>query len=138
MQTAFALDPILARDTHHVCMLPTCEVRLMNDRRFPWLILVPRVVSASELFDLPAPLREAALGEMNMAAVALKRLTSCSKINLGMLGNIVRQLHIHVIARDEDDPAWPGPVWGFGGTVPYDETALEQWIPRLQQSLIHG
>ena len=99
--------------------LGLCELRLMNDRRWPWLLLVPQRAGAEEIHDL-TPLDQAMLTfETNMVAQALKKVTGCTKINTGALGNIVRQLHVHVVAAFEDDAGWPGPVWGHGLREPY-------------------
>lgn len=119
----FALDPQLAADTRFVAARTLCDVRLMDDRRFPWLVLVPRVDGASELFDLSEVDRRRLVDEAAEAGRALKRATGADKINIGALGNIVRQLHVHVVARFAADAAWPGPVWGFGARTPYDDLA---------------
>jgi len=116
---AFRLDPTLERDTVFVCAMPRCDVLLMDDARFAWLILVPRMPGLSELFDLEPADQSAVMREAAIAGRTLKSLTGAAKINIGALGNIVRQLHIHVVARKESDPAWPGPVWGFGTREPY-------------------
>lgn len=119
MMTGFELDPRLKGDSVPVERLGLCELRLMNDRRWPWLMLIPQRPEIEELHEL-TPLDQAMLTfESNMVAVALKRVTGCTKINTAALGNIVRQLHVHVVARSEDDPNWPGPVWGFGAREAY-------------------
>lgn len=116
---AFKLDERLRGDSDLVVTLGLCQLRLMNDLRWPWLILVPQRSGIEELFDL-TPLDQALLTfETNLAAEALKKITDATKVNVGALGNIVRQLHVHVIARSENDPNWPGPVWGFGTREPY-------------------
>jgi diadenosine tetraphosphate (Ap4A) HIT family hydrolase len=115
----FALDPRLAADSLPVGELKLCRVLLMNDSRFPWLILVPRRAGLSELHDLSAQDRTALTGEAVLAGEKLKGLTGARKINTGALGNIVAQLHVHVVARFEGDAAWPGPVWGCGKAEPY-------------------
>jgi diadenosine tetraphosphate (Ap4A) HIT family hydrolase len=115
----FKLDPALVRDTVFVCALPRCDVLLMDDSRFPWLVLVPRLPALIELSDLEAGDLGAVMREAVLAGRTLKSVTSATKINTAALGNIVRQLHIHVVARRESDPAWPGPVWGFGERQPY-------------------
>ncbi|MBX9457456.1 MAG: HIT family protein [Rhizobium sp.] len=124
---AFELNERLSGDSMFVVTLGLCQLRLMDDRRWPWLILVPQRPAIEELFELK-PLDQALLTfETNLAAEALKKTTAATKINVGALGNIVRQLHVHVIARHEDDPNWPGPVWGFGSREPYgadEKTAL--------------
>ena len=131
----FALDPRLANDTRRVASLALCDVLLMNDTRFPWLVLVPRQDGLVEICDLP-PERQAALWqEVNLAAQALRSLQPFDKLNLGALGNIVRQLHVHVVGRREGDAAWPGPVWGSGRAEPYGEGALVAVIEKLRAAL---
>jgi diadenosine tetraphosphate (Ap4A) HIT family hydrolase len=121
--TGFELDARLVGDTVHVADLTLCRVLLMNDARFPWLVLVPRQPGMVEIDDL-SPADQAALwGEVNLASSALRSLGRCDKLNIGALGNIVRQLHVHVVARQVGDTAWPGPVWGSGKAIPY---AVEQ------------
>ncbi|TAM61660.1 MAG: HIT domain-containing protein [Rhodanobacter sp.] len=121
---AFALDPRLAADTVPVIGLPLCDVRLMNDARYAWLILVPRRAGLVEVADLPADEQMALWQEVNRAGKALRAVAPCDKLNLGALGNSVRQLHVHVVARCEGDAAWPGPVWGYGRAQPYAEAGL--------------
>ncbi len=116
---SFSLDQRLSQDTDFVADLPLCRVLLMNDSRWPWLILVPRRESLVELTDLDAADRARLIEEAARAADWLKAHAKADKINLGALGNVVRQLHVHVVARRAGDPAWPGPVWGFGAAVPY-------------------
>jgi diadenosine tetraphosphate (Ap4A) HIT family hydrolase len=132
---AFALDGRLAADTRHVASLPLCEVLLMNDARFPWLILVPRRPGLVEIADLPEADQAALWREVNRASAALRAQAPCDKLNLGALGNIVRQLHVHVVARREGDAAWPGPVWGSGPAQPYAASAVEDLIARLRLAL---
>ena len=131
----FALDERLARDSRLLIRIGLCELRLQNDRRWPWLVLVPQRSGMSEVFEL-TPLDQAMLTfEMNMVATALKSATGATKINVGALGNIVRQLHVHVIARNEGDAAWPGPVWGHGSAEPYDDDEMEELINRILEAL---
>lgn len=135
----FSLDPRLAKDSVKVGFLALCEVRLQDDARFPWLVLVPQRNNVSELFELSAADREVAMEETAQCAAALRAVTQCLKINVGALGNIVRQLHIHVVARNEGDAAWPGPVWSMGTRAPYDVAAREDLIARLRSALaMHG
>jgi diadenosine tetraphosphate (Ap4A) HIT family hydrolase len=122
-----ALDPRLAADTLAVGDLPLSRVLLMNDSRFPWLILVPRRAGLSEIHDLSRQERALMIEEAALAGEKLKNLTGAKKINIGALGNIVTQLHVHVVARFEGDAAWPGPVWGAGKAAPYAcDTAKER------------
>ncbi len=125
-RSGFALHPRLATDTLPLGDLPLCRVLLMNDCRFPWLILVPRRARITELHQLAESDQQQLLAESNQAARALLALGQDRKINLGALGNLVPQLHWHVIARSPDDPCWPGPVWGNGQAEPYPEAGLQQ------------
>ncbi|SCW60690.1 HIT domain-containing protein [Ancylobacter rudongensis] len=113
--STFVLDPRLEGDSFPVIDLPLATVRLMDDARFPWAILVPRRPRLAELIDLDNEARATLWGEIDAVSRALKALTACDKLNVAALGNMVRQLHIHVIARFERDAAWPGAVWGAGG-----------------------
>ena len=131
----FALDPRLQADTHHVAMLPLCELRLMDDTRYPWLILVPRRAGMVEVADLAEALQPLLWREANQCAAALRTVAPCDKLNLGALGNIVRQLHLHVVARTQGDAAWPGPVWGNGTAVPYAADALTARLDALRRAL---
>ena len=133
--TAFVLDPRLKADTQPVIELPLCDVLLMNDARYAWLILVPRVASCTEILDLPEAERAQLWQEINQVAAVLRETMPCDKLNIGALGNIVRQLHVHVIARKEGDAAWPGPVWGNGTPRPYDVNELQSLIRVLRPSL---
>jgi diadenosine tetraphosphate (Ap4A) HIT family hydrolase len=135
MTNAFKLDPMLERDTVFVCAMPRCDVLLMDDSRFPWLVLVPRLPGIIEPFDLEPADLSAVMREAAISARTLKSLTACTKVNLGALGNIVRQFHVHVVARTEADPAWPGPVWGFGTRVPYVARFREGMRLKLAQAL---
>lgn len=133
--TGFELDARLEADTEPLQWLGLCELRLMNDKRWPWVVLVPQRAGIFELHDL-TPLDQAMLTfETNLAAEALKRVTGCDKINTAALGNIVRQMHIHVIARSEGDPNWPGPVWGYGPREPYRRTDLHGLIEKIRAAL---
>ena len=129
----FSLHPQLAADTHHVTDLPLSSVRLMDDARYPWLILVPRVDGLRDLHDLDETRHAQAFAEITRASHALAQLYHPYKINVAALGNQVEQLHIHVIARQTDDPAWPGPVWGVGAAVPYEEADVA--IAALREAL---
>jgi diadenosine tetraphosphate (Ap4A) HIT family hydrolase len=134
-ETGFALDPRLAADTCPVASLALCDVRLMNDARYPWLILVPRRAGLVELTDLHADEQAVLWQEVNRAAAALRAVAPCDKLNLGALGNIVRQLHVHVVARVEGDAAWPGPVWGHGQAVARGDGPTRLLVATLQRQL---
>ena len=131
----FTLPPTLARDTVEVTRLPLCRALLMNDRRFPWLILVPERESVREIHELPPADRAALIEEIAQTSETLARLFRPDKLNVGALGNVVPQIHVHVVARTAGDPAWPGPVWGSGAAVPYEEDALEEIRQRLAAEL---
>jgi diadenosine tetraphosphate (Ap4A) HIT family hydrolase len=134
-EIAFALDPRLQADTHHVATLPLCDVRLMNDARYAWLLLVPRKADLVEISDLSQHEQGLLWHEVNRAGSALRSIAPCDKLNLGALGNIVRQLHVHVVARLAGDPAWPGPVWGHSAAQPYDDIALRSRCDALGRAL---
>ena len=110
--TDFALDSRLAADTSVVLDLPLCRVLMMKGVDHPWLILVPRADDLVEILDLSEHDRRWLFDEVSRVAEALRAETACDKLNIGALGNVVAQLHVHVIARFRDDPAWPNPVWG--------------------------
>lgn len=132
--TPFVLDERLARDSESILKLGLCDLRLSKDSRWPWLILVPQRPDISELFEL-APLDQAVLTfEQVTVAAALKKATGADKINIAAIGNIVRQLHIHVVARVENDPNWPGPIWGHGQTVPYAPADFEATKSRILEA----
>jgi diadenosine tetraphosphate (Ap4A) HIT family hydrolase len=133
--TGFILDARLAADTAPLGDLPLSRVLLAEDARFAWLILVPRRAGASELADLVPGDRRQLTAEIDRAAAALRAAVPCDKINVAALGNMVAQLHVHVIARTHDDAAWPRPVWGFGTPVPRALAARSDLMTRLAQEL---
>ena len=129
------LDPALAATTHRLATLPAATLLLADDVRWPWLILVPRDDAATELHHLAATERHAFLDAVTAASAALERATGCTSINVGALGNIVTQLHIHVVARHPGDPAWPGPVWGVGTPVRRAPGERPAFTARVVQAL---
>jgi diadenosine tetraphosphate (Ap4A) HIT family hydrolase len=131
----FQLDSRLKNDALPVGKLALCQVHLLNDARWPWLLLVPMRDGLSEIHDLDAAERQILADETALASKVLLKLTGAEKINSGALGNIVRQLHIHLIARNEGDDNWPGPVWGYGEKRPYNIGAAETLIQQLQSEL---
>jgi diadenosine tetraphosphate (Ap4A) HIT family hydrolase len=132
----FELDPRLARDTLPVTPLGLCELRLMNDSRWPWLILVPRREAITEIHDL-TPLDQTMLTfETALVAKSLKETIGADKINIGALGNIVSMLHVHVIARSAGDAGWPGPVWGVGTAAPYSAAVAEDFVRVLREKVL--
>lgn len=130
MDSGFVLDPRLKADTVHVGDLALSSVLLMNDARFPWLILVPRRADMAELTDLAPADAEALMGEIRLATSVMIELAKPDKINVGALGNMVAQLHVHVVGRFRSDPAWPGPVWGHGARMPYPDHAAASLADR--------
>lgn len=136
MSAAFELDARLAGDTVVVGDLPLCRVLLMRDSRFAWLVLVPRQAGLVEVSDLPEADHAALWREVGQAGAALRAVAPCDKLNIGALGNIVRQLHVHVVARVEGDAAWPGPVWGSGKAEAYAD--IEGLASRVRGALLIG
>ncbi|WP_101924688.1 MULTISPECIES: HIT domain-containing protein [Luteimonas] len=133
--TAYALDPQLADDTHPVASLGLCDLRLMDDGNYPWLVLVPRIAEARELIDLDADQRRQLTDEIDLGARLVRDVFRPYKLNIAALGNLVPQLHVHVIGRNQDDPAWPAPVWGRVAARPYSPEALVDRITRLTRAL---
>ncbi|NPU94155.1 MAG: HIT domain-containing protein [Gammaproteobacteria bacterium] len=128
---AFALDSRLQRDTFLLGSNDQELLLLMNDRRYPWFIIVPTQDGASEWFDLPEPDQATLHRHCVQLGAAVHTQFHCEKVNIAALGNIVRQMHVHIIGRHTDDPAWPGPVWGHSAAIPYDKPALEQMKAQL-------
>ena len=132
---SFSLDPRLEADTLPVTELALSRVLLMNDARYPWLILVPRRADLSEIVDLPRAEQMTLMDEIARVSEILRAEPGVEKINVGALGNIVRQLHVHVLGRRVGDPAWPGPVWGFGKSAPYTDEAARAMAARWKAML---
>jgi len=130
-----ALHPQLADDSHPLPGFSLCELRLMDDANYPWLVLVPRVADAREWMDLAPVQRHQLSDEIDLAARALHQVFRPFKINIAALGNLVPQLHVHVIARFEDDPAWPAPVWGRIAARPYSPDTLIERVNALSEAL---
>ncbi|MQA66237.1 MAG: HIT domain-containing protein [Alphaproteobacteria bacterium] len=131
----FRLDPRLAADTLPVGAFALSRVRLMNDAHFPWLVLVPARAGLQELTDLAPADRATLMEEIAAASRALRAVARPDKINVGVLGNIVAQLHVHVVARRRGDAAWPGPVWGAGTPEPYDDDDRARLLDALNAAL---
>jgi len=132
----FVLDARLAADTVWLGESDLSCLLLMNERRYPWLILVPKRANVTEIYQLPRADQVSLLDESSLVARTLCESFDAFKINLGALGNIVRQLHVHHVARFAGDPAWPGPVWGHSPREPYTPEALSTLVPRLQASAL--
>jgi diadenosine tetraphosphate (Ap4A) HIT family hydrolase len=132
--SAFALDPRLEADTLEIAVFPLAVVRLMNDRRFPWVILVPARAAAIEIVDLAPADRATLIEEIARVSAAMRELFRPSKLNVAALGNVVPQLHVHVVARFTTDAAWPNPVWGTP-REPYRFDEVERTIGPLRYRL---
>jgi diadenosine tetraphosphate (Ap4A) HIT family hydrolase len=133
--SAFVLHPRLFADTAFVADWELSRVLLMDDARYSWLILMPRRADVTELFDLDAQDRAALTEEVAHAARVLKAMSRARKINIGALGNLVPQLHVHIVARNEGDAAWPGPVWGHGTAVRYEPARRDAFVEELRARL---
>ncbi|HZX81470.1 MAG TPA: HIT family protein [Lysobacter sp.] len=130
----WTLHPQLATDTFYVASLGLSDVRLLDNALFLWLVLVPRVVGAIEWIDLPEADRHALLDEATHCGGVLRTLHRVDKLNIGAIGNVVPQLHLHVVARTTDDAAWPRPVWG-GPAERYDDATRTAALARLREAL---
>lgn len=128
---AFQLDPRLEKDTFYVGDLPLSRVLLINVVNFPWIILVPRVPEVSELFELSSEQQNQYLNESNFLLQEMSALYKADKMNIANLGNMVPQLHIHIVARYQDDDAWPGPIWSFQNTENYSKTQAKIEIDKI-------
>ena len=135
---SFALDPRLAADTIEIGDLALSRVLLMNDARYLWLVLAPRRENLSELIDLDPADRAVLIEEIAAVSRALIASPGVDKINVGALGNIVRQLHVHVVARCFGDAAWPGPVWGAGAPQRYETQQARKIAQSLRGTLIQA
>ena len=134
-QTTWSLHPQLAQDTVPVGDLPLSRVLLANDANYPWLILVPRRPGLTEIIDLEENEQVQLLGEIAKTARTLKSSTACEKLNIAAIGNVVAQLHVHVVARRNGDPAWPKPVWGAVPPIAYTPAIRAGLIAALRRSL---
>ncbi|MGQ3674139.1 HIT domain-containing protein [Xanthobacter sp. TB0139] len=131
----FTLDPRLEADGPMVADLELCHVRLVNDARFFWLVLAPRQAGLVEIMDLDAEGRALLMEEMSAAGAALKAASGCAKLNVAALGNMVPQLHVHLVARDAGDAAWPGPVFGVGVREPMDDALRDARLAAIRTRL---
>ncbi|MBF0247299.1 MAG: HIT domain-containing protein [Alphaproteobacteria bacterium] len=131
----FALHPILEKDTVEITRLPLCRVLLMRDKTYPWVILVPEREGLRDLDDLKPRDMIQATAEIDHVSKAMKTLYAPDKMNVAALGNVVEQLHIHVIARFKTDPAWPAPVWGKFPAEDYGDAARDAAVKALKTAL---
>jgi len=127
----FTLDPRLEKETIYLGEFPLSRVLLMNDARYPWVILVPRIVGLTECFQLDDAQQAQLSNESNFVAESLKERVQADKMNVAALGNVVSQLHIHHVARYHADETWPAPVWGKGEVIPYTEQEREMICEQL-------
>jgi len=132
---AWKLDAQIERDTARVGDLTLSHVRAMNDATYPWLVLVPRRANVTEIIDLSEPDRVQLMTEISVVAAALKDVTGCDKLNIGAIGNLVPQLHIHIVARRRGDPTWPKPVWGAAPPVAYEPQTLDVFIAAVREAV---
>ena len=128
----FSIDPRLQQDTLVLGDFALCRLLLMNDSTYPWLILVPRREAVSEVFQLAADEQQLLWRETTLLAETLKDAFVADKMNIATLGNVVSQLHMHVVVRHRDDAAWPAPVWGRQPAVPYSQEQLRAMRERLR------
>jgi diadenosine tetraphosphate (Ap4A) HIT family hydrolase len=131
----WSLHAQLAKDTAPVGDLPLSRLLAVNDANFPWVLLVPRRAGASEIIDLAEPEQAQLMTEIARVANALKGITGCDKLNVASIGNVVSQLHVHVVARRRDDAAWPRPVWGAVPAKPYGPGELELFVAALRGAI---
>ncbi|MBL8772439.1 MAG: HIT domain-containing protein [Phenylobacterium sp.] len=136
----FELHPAFPATSEAVGDLPLCHARLQADARFAWLVLIPRVPGVRELDDLPVRDRAALVEEVVRAGAAVRAVGEAlgrpiEKLNIGALGNVTPQLHVHIVGRRADDPAWPGPVWGFGTPQAYRLDAQDTALAAARTSL---
>jgi len=136
----FELDPAFLATSEALPGLALCEARLQLDARFPWIVLIPRIGRAFELEDLSVEERAMLIAEIVVAGEAVRAVGAAlgrpvEKLNVGQLGNVTRQLHVHVVGRRQDDPCWPGPVWGQGAAEAYAADALEMALAAAAEVL---
>lgn len=135
---AWALHPQLERDTVNIGDLPLCRVLVIQDANYPWLLLVPRRNEIAEVIDLDEVEQAQLMTETTRVARALREITRCDKLNIAALGNVVPQLHVHVIARRKTDAAWPRPVWGAVPPVNHDPEELKLFISAIRKKIWLG
>ena len=135
---AWSLHPQLKKDTIDIGDLPLSKVLVIKDAHYPWLLLVPRRAGAVEIIDLDEVEQAQLMTEISRVARALKDITKCDKLNIAGLGNVVPQLHVHVIARRTSDAAWPRPVWGVMPPLPHDPEEVRNFISALRRKIWLG
>lgn len=136
--TTFTLDPRLDADTIPILIEGTLSLRLVDDARWPWLMVVPMVADLADADNVPESLRPALGRMLYRASALLKALELCDSTNVATLSNVVTQLHWHVVGRRAGDPGWPGPVWGHGQKVPYAEDEAAALVARIRDAWDKG
>ncbi|PPR08405.1 MAG: hypothetical protein CFH44_01097 [Proteobacteria bacterium] len=131
----FKLDARLENDTIELGKIEFIKVLMSKDNNYPWLILVPEIADATELFDLNTQQQQLLMQTITKISKDMQVEFSADKINVGALGNVVKQLHIHIVARFETDIAWPGPIWGQHPAKPYTQEQLEAQINKMKEML---
>lgn len=131
----FKLDSRIEKDSTFIKDLTLCQLRLQNDSRYPWLVLLPRENDLTEVYELTEKEQVLLIKESSLVSKALAQTTNCKKINVANLGNVVAQLHWHVVARFENDLTWPGPVWGIGESIPWQDQKRAEFIDSFLQNL---
>ncbi|HEY3795498.1 MAG TPA: HIT family protein [Bradyrhizobium sp.] len=134
-EPAWSLNSRLKNDTIDIGDLPLCRVLVIKDAHYPWLLLVPRRPGIVEIIDLDEVEQAQLMTEVSRAARALKDVTKCEKLNIAALGNVVPQLHVHVIARRSSDAAWPRPVWGVAPPLSHDPEEVQHFIRALRRKI---
>lgn len=132
---SFSLHPQLAADCHRVADLALSRLLLLDDARYAWVVLVPRRAALREIYELDADDRAQLLDESCRVGEFLMKRFDGDKLNIGALGNLVPQLHVHHVVRRQDDPAWPGPVWGHSAARPYEPEQLQARLTMLRDGL---
>jgi diadenosine tetraphosphate (Ap4A) HIT family hydrolase len=136
--STWSLHAQLKQDTIDIGDLPLCRVLVIKDANYPWLLLVPRRDKAVEIIDLAEVEQAQLMTEVSRVARALKDITKCDKLNIAALGNVVPQLHVHVIARRAGDAAWPRPVWGVAPPLSHDAEEVQTFISALRRKIWLG
>jgi diadenosine tetraphosphate (Ap4A) HIT family hydrolase len=136
--TAWSLHSRLKEDTIDIGDLPLSKVLVIKDAHYPWLLLVPRRADAVEIIDLDEVQQAQLMTEITRVSRALKEITKCDKLNVAALGNLVPQLHVHIIARRTSDAAWPRPVWGVMPPLPHDAEEVQNFISALRRKIWLG
>jgi len=134
----WSLHPQLLKDTLEIGDLPLSRVLVIKDAHYPWLLLVPRRAGAVEIIDLGEVEQAQLMTEITRVSRALKDVTQCDKLNVAALGNLVPQLHVHVIARRTSDAAWPRPVWGVMPPLAHDAEEVQNFINALRRKIWLG